>query len=285
MTYGLYIPEMNQRKVKKSKAVSLGDRVVLDQERCILCSRCVRFTSEVTKTNELGIFNRGDRSVLSTFEDRPLNNNYSLNTVDICPVGALTSKDFRFKQRVWFLKDFDTVCNGCSTGCNVTVSYNANGVFRVRPKVNKEVNGFWMCDEGRDVYKHSNQEYRLDQVVEKRADLGGAIVKGKPVAAALQEITRDIKKFGADRVAVVVTAQYTSEEYEAFFEVFAKKLKVSKFYYWKNNEETFETFDGILLRGDKNPNTAGLIKAFQKYGITPGTFQDYEKAAGQMQSA
>lgn len=277
MNYGLYTPEMDQRKVKKSKAVSLGDRVVLDQERCILCSRCVRFTTEVSKTNELGIFNRGDRSVIGTFEDRPLNNNYSVNTVDICPVGALTSKDFRFKQRVWFLKDFETICNGCSTGCNVTVSYNANGVFRVKPRKNKEVNGHWMCDEGRDVYKQTNKEYRLESVVERREDLGGAPVKGKPVALALQEIAKKIKQ--SKSTALVLTAQYTVEEYEAILTLFASKLQVRSVYYWKNNEESFDSFDGLLLRGDKNPNTAGLMQVAQKFNVKLQSMSDFEKAA------
>src|SRR5690606_4888913 len=123
--------------------------------RCILCSRCVRFTEEVTKTNELGIFNRGDHSEIGTYAERPLNNKYSINTVDICPVGALTSKDFRFRQRVWFLKDKPSVCTGCSTGCNIDVYYNKDGVCRVQPR-HSDVNGYWMCDEGRDIYKASN---------------------------------------------------------------------------------------------------------------------------------
>ncbi|MCC6278308.1 MAG: (2Fe-2S)-binding protein [Oligoflexia bacterium] len=263
MSYGLYTPEMNQPKVKKEKVVSLGDRVVLDQERCILCSRCVRFTKEVTKTHELGIFNRGDRSQLATFEGRPLNNNYSVNTVDICPVGALTSKDFRFKQRVWFLKEFDSICNGCSTGCNVTISYNQNGVFRVKPRVNHDVNGFWMCDSGRDIYKYTNKEFRLTQVVERSEKLGGDAVRGKPVALALQEIGRQlsqvIKNKGAQSVGLVWSGQYTNEEYSSMGRFF-KDLGVSQFYHWKNNEKDFDSFDGILKRGDLNPNTAGLKK-------------------------
>jgi NADH-quinone oxidoreductase subunit G len=281
MTYGLYSPEMDKRKVKKEKVISLGDRVVLDQERCILCSRCVRFTSEVSKTNELGIFNRGDRSVIGTFDKRPLNNNYSVNTVDICPVGALTSKDFRFKQRVWFLKEFETTCNGCATGCAVTVSYNNNGVFRVKPRTDHEVNGFWMCDEGRDVYKQVNKEFRLENVIERNDELGGANVKGKPVALAIQEIARNMNKYlsekGHDSVAVVVTGQYTNEEYDVFFDLFSKKLKVNQFYYWQNNEETFNSFDDLLLRGDKNPNTAGLKKSAEKYGVKLSSFKDFEK--------
>jgi len=280
MNYGLYTPEMGERKVKKAKAVSLGDRVVLDQERCILCSRCVRFTAEVSKTNELGIFNRGDRSVIGTFENRPLNNKYSVNTVDICPVGALTSKDFRFKQRVWFLKDFDTLCNGCSAGCNVVVSYNQNGVFRSRPRVNHDVNGYWMCDEGREFYRYTNKEFRLEQVVERNSELGGAAVRGKPVALAVQEIAGQLKNHVAqnpDGVAIVLTAQYTVEEYDALIGALTQ-MKIKNFFHWKNNEETFDEFDGLLLRGDKNPNTAGLVKVLKKYGVG-GSWKDFEAGA------
>ena len=161
MEYGKYDPEMAERKVKKHKVVDLGPRVVLDTERCILCSRCVRFTDEVSKSNELGIFNRGDRAEIGTFDGRPLANNYSTNVVDICPVGALTSKDFRFRQRVWYLREHNTICTGCSTGCNTKAFYNKEGVFRIKPVYNKDVNGYWMCDVGRDVYKFANKEARL----------------------------------------------------------------------------------------------------------------------------
>lgn len=287
MSYGLYTPEMNQRKVKKNKVLNLGDRVVLDQERCILCSRCVRFTDEVSKTKELGIFNRGDRSVLATFEGRPLNNKYSVNTVDICPVGALTSKDFRFKQRVWFLKDFDTVCNGCSTGCNITVSYNKNGVFRVRPKPNHEINGYWMCDEGRELYKHSNKEYRLEQVVERNDELGGVPVKGKPIAQSVQEIARklkeDVDQSGADSVALLVTAQYTNEELESLVNLFTDDLKSKNVFYWKNNEADFDSFDKLLIRGDKNPNTKGLMNLLGQKGLK-GTWKDLSKNLGSIKT-
>ena len=163
MKFGQYDPEMAERKVKKRKVVDLGSKIVLDSERCILCSRCVRFTDEVSKTHELGIFNRGDRSEIGTFEDKPLENDYAINTVDICPVGALTSKDFRFRQRVWYLKDAETICVGCSTGCNVRLFYNEEGFFRVKPIYNKDVNGYWMCDKGREVYKFLNVEARLQK--------------------------------------------------------------------------------------------------------------------------
>jgi NADH-quinone oxidoreductase subunit G len=181
MEYGNYDSEMAEKKVKKHKVVDLGERVVLDSERCILCSRCVRFTDEITGTKELGIFNRGDRSEIGTFEDRPLNNKYSVNVIDICPVGALTSKDFRFKQRVWYLKDGDSVCTGCSTGCNTKVYFNKEGVFRIKPRINKEVNGYWMCDEGRDLYNNFNRENRQLKALKK---LNSGLEELVPGAAA-----------------------------------------------------------------------------------------------------
>jgi NADH-quinone oxidoreductase subunit G len=134
------------------------------------------------------------------------------------------------------------------------VSYNQNGVFRMRPKLNKEVNGHWMCDEGREVYKHTNKEFRLEQVVERNDELGGVPVSGKPVALALQEISKNLKNViskNSDGVAVILTAQYSVEELDSLLSALTK-LKVKNFFYWKNNEESFDSFDGLLLRGDKS---------------------------------
>ena len=208
MEFGKYTPEMAEGKVKKHKVVDLGPTVVLDSERCILCSRCVRFCDEVSKTSELGIFNRGDRSEIGTVEGKKLDNKYSVNTVDICPVGALTSKDFRFKQRVWYLKDSPTVCNGCSTGCNVKMYYNKEGFFRVRPVYNEKVNGHWMCDEGRDVYNYINKEYRNTSIQKKVSNQWIESTESE-----LKDLSSQLKK---DSVALVLTGQYTSEEYESF---------------------------------------------------------------------
>ena len=150
--------EVNQ-KVTARKRVKLGSNVMLDQERCVLCTRCVRFCSDITGTNELGVINRADHSVIGTFPGKPLDNPYAMNVVDICPVGALTSQDFRFQQRVWFLESFDAICNGCSRGCNIRVDhrkekYKDDQIFRFKPRVNKAVNGWFMCDEGRLSYKN-----------------------------------------------------------------------------------------------------------------------------------
>lgn len=258
MKFGQYDPDMAEKKVKKRKVVDLGSKIVLDTERCILCSRCVRFTDEVSKTNELGIFNRGDRSEVGTFQDKSLENDYAQNTVDICPVGALTSKDFRFRQRVWYLKSAETICPGCSTGCSVKNYYNEEGFFRVQPVYNKEVNGYWMCDKGRDTYKFVNRDNRLiTGKLNNKTQSAGFLVK---------QLSH---KFNSDcsSVGVVVTGQYTCEEYEELFR-FIKSKNISFVYHWQNNLETKEDFDGLLIRGDKNPNTAGLLKAATEAGVS-----------------
>jgi NADH-quinone oxidoreductase subunit G len=267
MKYGQYDSEMAERKVKKKKVVDLGPTVVLDTERCILCSRCVRFTDEISKTKELGIFNRGDRAEIGTFKDRPLDNKYSLNTVDICPVGALTSKDFRFRQRVWLLKTADTICTGCSTGCSVKVSYNKEGLFRVKPRFNEAVNGHWMCDEGRNTYKFVNRENRLlDAVVHS----SGKPEHVLPLLAA-RKVGESLKsqsvKGQASSVALVLTGQHSCEEYESIVSYFKSDLGTDKIYHWQSQPENAESFDGLLIRGDKNPNTKGLIEVLSKNGI------------------
>ncbi len=157
MKHGLYDPRMVDEKVHKPKAVPLGEHVMLDAERCILCSRCVRFCAEVTGTGELGIFHRGDHSEVGLFPGRPLDNKYTGNLNDICPVGALTDRDFRFRVRVWYLDSARSICPGCARGCNIEVHVNRrrphhNGgrrVARLKPRFNADVNRWWICDAGR----------------------------------------------------------------------------------------------------------------------------------------
>ena len=259
MEYGKYDPEMAEPKVKKHKVVDLGPRVVLDTERCILCSRCVRFTDEVSKSHELGIFNRGDKAEVGTFDGRPLNNNYSVNVVDICPVGALTSKDFRFRQRVWYLREHNTICTGCSTGCNTRNSYNKEGMFRIKPNYNKNVNGYWMCDVGRDVYKFINKEARLLD----------ARVRGEWMVPSLAaKKTGEALRGGGKSVAFVFTGQYTNEEYDALLAFAKNTVGTMQVFHWLNNPEMVDDFDGLLLRGDRNPNTRGLLERLKSGGFT-----------------
>ena len=162
MDVGLYESRLNTPKTHGLKHVDLGANVVLDQERCVLCTRCVRFTKKITKTKELGVLNRSDHSVITTFPGEPLSNPYAMNVVDLCPVGALTSKDFRFKKRVWFLEPDEAICNRCSKGCNIYVDhhkakYEEDAIFRYRPRHNDMINGYFICDEGRLSYKQENE--------------------------------------------------------------------------------------------------------------------------------
>src|SRR3954469_3951635 len=140
-------------KVHKGKKVDLGKHIVLDQERCILCTRCIRVCDEVAKEPELTMAMRGDHEVLTTAPGKRLDNPYSLNTVDVCPVGALTSKGFLFPRRVWDLQSTPSICPGCATGCNIEVHTASQTIQRLVPRENPYVNQHWMCDEGRFTYK------------------------------------------------------------------------------------------------------------------------------------
>lgn len=162
MDVGLYESRLTTPKVHGRKHVDLGANVVLDQERCVLCTRCVRFTKNITKTDELGVLSRADHSVISTFPGIPLKDPYAMNVVDLCPVGALTSKDFRFHKRVWFLQTEEAICNRCARGCSLYVDhhkekYKDEVIYRYRPRFNDKVNGYFICDTGRLSYKQENE--------------------------------------------------------------------------------------------------------------------------------
>lgn len=246
MKHGQYDSAMVDKKVHKDKVQDIGCDVMLDAERCILCARCTRFVDEVTKTNELGILNRGDHAEISVLKE--LHNDYAQNLVDICPVGALTSKDFRFKQRVWFLEDVNTTCIGCETGCSVKVSQNKSGTYRVRPVVDSEVNGFWMCDDGRKIYKHVSTPGRL---------VGPMIFKNNMFLPALDSELKE--KIKGKNIKYILSAGLTNEEYKNFFEQIKNPKDVTLYQLPKMGAE----FDGILKRSDKNPNLRGALAAFE----------------------
>ena len=176
---GFTIRASTKTRPSERKPTRSGPHVILDQERCILCTRCVRFTREISKTSELGVIDRGHRSEIDVFPGFELNNPYSGNVVDICPVGALTDRDFRFKCRVWFLGSAPSICPGCSRGCNIEIHFNERfnpryhdqRVHRLKPRYNEAVNGHWICDEGRYSYHcHRCAEPRLKTPQLKQGD-------------------------------------------------------------------------------------------------------------------
>lgn len=275
MQVGKYPSQMTRPKVLKPKAVDVGGDLVLDTERCILCSRCVRFEEEVTKTNALGIFDRGDRSIIGIYPGKKIDHNYTANLVDICPVGAFTSKDFRFKQRVWFLEDKKSICPGCSTGCKVDVygKVQTRKFFRLKPR-DSDTNSHWMCDIGRKHYTHLNKENRL---LNAYSGEEGADRKKVSTTEALSNLALRLANVDASDVALLVSAQYTNEEYKALFDFFVGKVGVKKVFQWREPTENIEAFDGLLRRGDHNSNTNGLHQALADIGIKVGVANEFDQ--------
>ena len=190
------------------KRFEIGPRVMFDEERCILCRRCVRFCTEVSKTGELAVFSRGDKSTIDTYPGKPLDNRYSLNTVDICPVGALTSTDFRFKVRVWFLQETDSVCPGCSNNCSIRIGHRNGKVYRLLPRDNREVNQSWMCDAGRELYKKTGSKSRLMAPLIWVKGQSTEVNWQEAFAAAAEGLTR----FENRQIAAIGSAGATNEE-------------------------------------------------------------------------
>jgi NADH-quinone oxidoreductase subunit G len=254
------------QKTRRKKAFNLGPLVKLDQERCILCTRCVRFTRNVTKTNEIQVFNRGHNAEIGIFEDRPLTNAYSGNVVDVCPVGALTSADFRFKVRVWFLKNTTSVCAGCSTGCNLRIDHSARAVgggipgytatdgkiYRTVGRRNIDVNKSWLCDEGRLSFHTLERWPRL-----RHAVAGGAQKTVIDLLPGIHERFESIRReHGDTALAGLGSANNTNE---ALF--LLKKYFKGRVDFRLSKEVDFyqQCEDELLRRLDKHANTRGAL--------------------------
>ena len=246
--YGAAGSRFLENKVKKPKAVQLGPRVTLDDERCILCSRCVRFCNEIAKDDVLGFVDRGSHTVLTAHPGRLLENNYSLNTVDLCPVGALTSTDFRFKMRVWFLKETKSICTSCATGCNTLIGTREDIVYRQTPRENDDVNSCWMCDYGRLNFKYLESESRL---LEPQISNGRELVAGD-WKNAIAQAALQLRQFSGGNVAIIASGRMTNEELWLTRKI-ADLLDVRYIDIVPRHAEG----DDILLSEDRNPNTPG----------------------------
>jgi len=251
-------------KVHKDKAVDVGPHIVLDQERCILCSRCIRTCDHTSGQHQLEFANRGDHEVLTTAPGEKLDNPYSLNTVDVCPVGALTAKDFRFTMRAWELETTPSVCNGCATGCNIEIHHKQGRAWRLVPRHNPVVNEYWMCDEGRFTY-HDLREQRL----------AGALVDGLPagwdraIASASKRLGVFLKE--PSQIGVVLSALHSNEDNFALAKL-AKEWKVTNVYV-AGKPPVPSRADGRLRVADVNPNMTGVKAIAEALGLqlTPST--------------
>ncbi|HLK09900.1 MAG TPA: molybdopterin-dependent oxidoreductase [Candidatus Binatia bacterium] len=240
-------------KVHKGKVIPVGPRVMLDQERCIMCSRCVRFCEEVTHTSELAFYHRGNHVELDVAPGRTLDNAYSMNVVDICPVGALTSRDFRFRARVWYLERTASVCTGCANGCNVELYHREGRLYRYVPRYNPEVNRYWMCDAGRMSLHALQGEGRLTVPLRRGADAFAPAPWDAALATAAQRLA-EIARAGR-RLGVVVSAQAPNEEVFLVRRLAAALGAEVAAVAWSPPDADH---DDLLIKADKNPNAQGL---------------------------
>ncbi len=259
--YSIGHSRFEEDKVHKPKRFPLGPHVMLDVERCIMCSRCVRFAEEIAKQPVLTFTQRGDHVVLTTFPGTELDTPYSMNVIELCPVGALTSRDFRFRARVWEMSSTDSVCAGCARGCNTHIWVRNNEILRLTPRCNEEVNSYWMCDEGRlNTFKHINGPDRLNGPLVRRDGVLEEVGWDEAVAAVISGL-KGIKK---GEIAGLGSGYATTED-NYVFQKFVKDVLATKHLglipHVKEGGD-----DELLIRADKTPNTLGALAV----GISPG---------------
>jgi len=247
LEHGRFHKRMTDEVVHKPKAVSFGPTIVYDAERCVMCTRCIRFMDEVAKDPVLEMRERGNLNEISVAPGRQVEGHYTFMLDQVCPVGALTTKDFRFKARVWFLRSAKTVCQGCATGCNAFIDFDprTNLAYRMRPRENAEVNKWWMCDEGVLSYRRAHE-----------GRVAFHLVKGKTTTpsksgAQVEKLFADVPR---ESIAVVLSADASLEDNWAFAEL-AKLLGTKHVFF---TQAAAGEGDTILRSADKSPNVAGV---------------------------
>lgn len=258
--YGVGISRFDESKNQKDKRVKLGPEVMFDQERCISCSRCIRFCEEIAKDPELTFVDRGDHVTIETFPGEELDNPYSMNVIEICPVGALTSEEFRFKSRVWEMSFTDTICPGCSRGCNTIMGVRNNEILRIEPRENLAVNDYWLCDWGRlnTIKQVNDEELRFKSPAIKlnegtTENIGLLDVNWDE---AISKSVSHLKNHSGSDIMFIASAHSTLEDNYAL-KKFAKEIFDSEnIFYIPHTDENFG--DDILRKSDKTPNSNGL---------------------------
>ena len=246
--HGKGASRFKEDKVKKPKNVKIGPRIRLDDERCIMCSRCIRFMEEVADEPVLGFSERGTHTTVGVFPGRELDNNYGLNTVDLCPVGALTSNDFRFQMRTWFLKETPSIDTNCGTGANITIWTRGNKIFRITPRQNDEVNSCWIPDSHRLSYTCPTDDNRLTSPLIKADGIHEETCWGSSIAAAGDAI----KQFDASEIAIIASGKQTNEEL-FMMRTLAAELGTEMIAIVPHHQES----DDMLISSDRNANTTG----------------------------
>ena len=250
--HGRGVSRFIDMKVKKPKNVDIGPRIRLDDERCIMCSRCIRFMDEVAGDPVLGFTQRGTHTTLTVHPGRLLDSNYSLNTADICPVGALTSNDFRFQMRVWFLKETPSIDVNCGTGSNITIWTRGNKVHRITPRQNDEVNSAWMPDSHRLNFHYIDSDARLTEPLVWSAGVSPANFVPASWSSAISDAASRIKSISAGQTAIIASARMTNEEL-FLARAIAEEIGTSLLSLVPRSGEA----DTLLVAADRNPNTTG----------------------------
>lgn len=263
--YGFFENQFLETKDKHEKKNFLGKNLIHDQERCILCRRCVRFLQEVTGTGELGVFERSAHTEINTFPDRPVNNNYSGNLAQICPVGAITDIDFRFQTRSWFLNKGESICPFCSRGCKIVIEYHRGfsrfklpkRVYRFTAGENPAVNNYWICDLGRYGYADLN-ENRVKKITFSGEQKITTYAKALPYLAGVLRAMDSVNK--PPRISLILNSRLTNEELFLIKKIFQGDIRGTRIYFL--DPEPGEK-DDLLLTEDRVPNKYGV----QEIGI------------------
>lgn len=245
--------------------LDMGPVIKKNMNRCIHCTRCIRFGTEVAGIHEMVAVRRGNNTEITTIDGRPLETDYAGNYADVCPTGSLTLKDFRFKKRVWFLKKTPSVCEGCSKGCNLELHHELNVVYRSMPRENMEINKFWLCDEGR---------FNFHYVHDKKRVVEPALVDGEQLTKVqwAQAIDKARAALGGKKVTVLVGSDLTQEEAKLLQDFVPKYLKGAEMYHFGTpgvvSSKDDAPADKILKRKSKTSNLNGLeklgIQGFEK---------------------
>ena len=280
---------MLDQKLKNPKK-DIGPRTLLYQDRCVMCTRCVRFADEVSGTHELCVVNRGSRAEIDVFPGMPLDNPLQGNVVDICPVGSLLDKDFLFKQRVWLLQGAQSICPGCSTGCAIRVDQNENVVYRLKPRYNAGVNDWWMCDQGRFGFKYVHDRRRIVRPLLRRGS-ETETPRWEDIPQIIgYRFEQQVAKRGADSVAVVLSPMMACEEawlLARFVRSAAPEATVvTGFVPVEGEDQLFPAGCKpeqvkFTVRNEKCPNRRGVELITDKAGGNKCDFEAFVKRAGE----
>jgi NADH-quinone oxidoreductase subunit G len=263
-----------EQKIKQPKK-DVGPHVLLYSDRCIMCTRCVRFTREVTGTNELIVEGRGAMEQIDLFPGMALDNELSANVIDMCPVGALLDKDFLFQQRVWFLTKTPSIDGITASGDNITIEHNKGVVYRIKPRTNLEVNRYWITDEVRYGWKFIHDEMRLTMPTIKGEEPFEDAEAPLAYEQAYERVNEGLGR--AKKVAVMISPMLSCEE------AFLYALWITQ----HHDDVTFgigpvprvgvdKVFkDGFKLYAEKAPNARGVRRVLEK--MSEGAVLDYDE--------